>query len=339
MKILAIETSCDDTAASVLDNHIILSNIISSQYFHSKYGGIVPELASRAHLNVISEIVNQALDKSNSNINEIEVIAVTTEPGLHGSLVVGSNFAKGLALSNHKIIVPINHIEGHIYSALIDNRDLSFPFISLVVSGGHTALFKVDSYTNYELIGLTKDDAAGEAFDKIAKFIGLGYPGGPIIDKLAKNGDPNKYNFPRPMINEANFDFSFSGLKTSVRYFLQKHFDNNDFSNELNNIAASLQESIVDVLVNKSIKAAKHYGINSICVSGGVSANSRLRHKFHNSGDKYKVKSYFPNLEYCLDNAAMIGHLAYNKVMENSSKFKALNFTVNSRPIRAPKKV
>jgi len=338
MKILAIETSCDDTAASVIDDDKILSNIISSQYFHSKYGGIIPELASRAHLNSITDIVDEALNISENKISDIDVIAVTVEPGLHGSLVVGSNFAKGLALSHNKPIVPINHIEGHLYSALIDNPELTFPFISLVVSGGHTALFKVDSFSQYEVIGLTKDDAAGEAFDKIAKLLGLEYPGGPIIDKLAKDGNEKAYNFPRPMINDNNFDFSFSGLKTSVRYFLQKNFNEEDLQKEINNISASLQEAIVDVLVSKSIKAAKHFKINNISVAGGVSANSRLRTKMNEAGLKNNINSYFPNLSYCLDNAAMIGFLASNKIKEQVEDFNKLDFTVNSRPIRAKRK-
>ena len=338
MKILAIETSCDDTAASVIDNDIVLSNVISSQYFHAKYGGIIPELASRAHLDMIVDIVDEALTKSQQKIENIDAIAVTVEPGLHGSLVVGSNFAKGIALSYNKPIVPINHIEGHLYSALIDNPELNFPFISLVVSGGHTALFKVDSFSNYEVIGLTKDDAAGEAFDKIAKMMGLSYPGGPIIDKLAKDGDPKAFDFPRPMINDPNFNFSFSGLKTSVRYFLQKNFDEVTLSKEINHIAASLQEAIVDVLVNKSIKAAKHYKIKNISISGGVSANSRLRSKFEDEGKKKNISSFFPNLSYCLDNAAMIGFLASNKIKESEENHFKLDFTVNSRPLRAKKK-
>ncbi|HRP01937.1 MAG TPA: tRNA (adenosine(37)-N6)-threonylcarbamoyltransferase complex transferase subunit TsaD [Candidatus Kapabacteria bacterium] len=337
MKILAIETSCDDTAASIIDGSTILSNVISSQYFHSKYGGIIPELASRAHLDIISEIVEQALTISALDIKQIDAIAVTVEPGLYGSLVVGANFAKGLALSHNLPIVPINHIEGHLYSAMIDNSDLKFPFISLVVSGGHTALFKVDSFNQYETIGLTKDDAAGEAFDKIAKLLGLEYPGGPMIDKLAKDGNSKAYNFPRPMINDNNFNFSFSGLKTSVRYFLQNNFPNNSYIDEINNISASLQEAIVDVLVNKSIKAAKHYSIVNLCVSGGVSANSRLRNKMNNLGNKNAINVYFPNMHFCLDNAAMIGFLASNKLKLNDSKYNNLIFTVNSRPLRAKK--
>ena len=313
MKILAIETSCDDTAASVYDDLQVLSNVISSQYFHSKYGGIIPELASRAHLTAISEIVSQALVNASQSMESIDLLAVTVEPGLQGSLVVGSSFAKGLSIKYNKPLIPINHIEGHLYSSMIDNKELKFPFVSLVVSGGHTALFLVYSFSEDKVIGLTKDDAAGEAFDKIAKLLGLPYPGGPHIDELAKSGNPNKYKFPRPMLSENNFDFSFSGLKTSVRYFLQKNFPLNDFGTEIHNISASLQEAIVDVISQKSINAALKHNISQISISGGVSANSRLRNKLSENASKKGIQLFMPNLSYCLDNAAMIGFLASKK--------------------------
>lgn len=335
MNILAIETSCDDTAASVIKKGIVASNVISSQYFHAKYGGIIPELASRAHLKIISEITQQSLDKANLKINEIDIIAVTVEPGLHGSLVVGSSFAKGLAIANKLPIFPINHIEGHIYSAMIENPELQFPYISLVVSGGHTALFRVDSFSNYQVVGLTKDDAAGEAFDKLAKLLGLSYPGGPIIDKLSKNGDPNKYQFPRPMINEDNFNFSFSGLKTSVRYFIQNNFNENNINLEINNIAASIQNAITDVLVQKTLKAASSYKIKNIAIAGGVSANTQLREKILKLATQKNINVYLPNLKYCLDNAAMIAFLAQNKINENKDIHFNYKFTVNSKPMRA----
>ena len=247
MKILAFESSCDETSVSVIENGGIKSNIISSQLFHTNYGGVVPELASRAHLELISLLTRQALEESNSTMNEIEAIAVTTEPGLIGSLIVGSSFAKGLSLKYNLPIIPVNHIEGHLYSGSLENKEIEFPYICLVVSGGHTAIFKVNSYNDYDILGLTRDDAAGEAFDKIAKLMGLPYPGGPAIDKLAKTGDPQKYDFPRPMLHDPNFDFSFSGLKTSVRYFLHKKYGENIPEEVLPDLCASVQAAIVEI--------------------------------------------------------------------------------------------
>jgi len=339
MKTLAIESSCDDTSVAILDNSNVLSNIVSSQYFHNKYGGIIPELASRAHLKYIDSITKEALEQASLNIENIDIIAVTSEPGLFGSLLVGTSFAKGLSIKLNIPVIPINHIEGHIYSSMIENQNIEFPFISLVVSGGHTALFYVKSFNSYDIIGLTKDDAAGEAFDKIAKLLGIGYPGGPEIDKLAKQGDPKAFDFPRPMINEENFNFSFSGLKTSVRYFIQKNFNDVINIQDLKDIAASLQEAIVDVLIRKTINAAKYYKCTNIAISGGVSANSRLREKFKYQSEIEKLNIFIPQMNFCLDNAAMIGYLAYKKYVENPTlNFNNLLFVVNPRPLRAPKK-
>lgn len=335
MRILAIETSCDDTSAAVTENGNVLSNIISSQIIHNKYGGIVPELASRKHLEVISQIVQESLVESKSTMAEINAIAVTNSPGLAGSLLVGCNFAKGLSLKYDKPIIPINHIEGHIFSGNLQEQGLDFPLISLVVSGGHTAIFLVSSYTEYKLIGSTIDDAAGEAFDKIAKMLGLGYPGGPIIDKLAKDGDPKRFDFPRSMIHKSNFDFSFSGLKTSVRYFLQKNYPNGDFNDDLNDIAASVQEAITDVLVKKTIDATKSNKIKSIVIGGGVSANSRLREKFKIEANKINAKIILPDMEYCVDNAAMIAFVAEQKLINSDpANFFDLTFTADPNPIR-----
>ena len=224
MKILAIESSCDETSAAVIENGVVFSNVISTQLFHSLYGGVIPELASRAHLKALSLIVKEALSESKTEIEDINALAVTNQPGLIGALITGSNFAKGLSLKYNLPVIPVNHIEGHLYSGCLESSDLKFPFISLVVSGGHTAIFLVTSYNDYEIIGLTRDDAAGEAFDKIAKLIGLPYPGGPLIDKLAKTGNQKAFDFPRPMIHDDHYDFSFSGLKTSVRYYIHKEF-------------------------------------------------------------------------------------------------------------------
>jgi len=339
MKILAIESSCDDTSVAILDSSNVLSNIVSSQYFHNKYGGIIPELASRAHLKYIDIITKEALEKAQLNIEDIKIIAVTSEPGLFGSLLVGTSFAKGLSIKLGLPVIPVNHIEGHIYSSMIENQNLDFPFVSLVVSGGHTAIFYVKNFNYFEIIGLTKDDAAGEAFDKISKLLGLGYPGGPIIDKLAKNGNPKAFSFPRPMLNEENFNFSFSGLKTSVRYFIQKNFKDGMDNQVLSDIAASLQEAIIDVLVHKTINAAKYYNCRNISISGGVSANSRLREKFKNQSEIEKLNIFIPQMSYCLDNAAMIGYLAYRKYVENPiNNLRNLSFVVNPKPLRAPKK-
>lgn len=336
MKILAIESSCDETSVAILENDTVIVNLIFTQYLHSKFGGVVPELASRAHLSKISELTNAAFTQSNLNIKDIDAIAVTNKPGLAGSLIVGSNYAKGLGLRNNLPVIPINHIEGHIYSGHIDKKANTFPFISLVVSGGHTALFKVQDYQNYELIGTTIDDAAGEAYDKIAKMIGLEYPGGPLIDKHAQMGNPKAYNFPRPLIYENNFDFSFSGLKTSVRYYVDKELNGKVTEDIFDDFCASVQDAITDVLVSKAIKAAKNYKQNLIVVSGGVSANKGLRTKFEESEKKHNIKIVMPSMDYCIDNAGMIGFIAYNKIkdLRNLNQFKKYDFTVSSNAIR-----
>ncbi|MFA7325471.1 MAG: tRNA (adenosine(37)-N6)-threonylcarbamoyltransferase complex transferase subunit TsaD [Candidatus Kapaibacterium sp.] len=334
MNILAIESSCDDTSIAVINENNVLSNVISSQPIHTDFGGIVPELASRAHINNISRLTASSLKIADIDIDNVDAIAVTSEPGLMGSLIVGSSFAKGLCLKYNLPLIPVNHIEGHIYSGCLEDETLEFPFISLVVSGGHTSLFLVRSYTEYDIIGMTKDDAAGEAFDKIAKLMGLGYPGGPVIDKLAKEGNPTEYDFPRSMINTDDFDFSFSGLKTSVRYFIQKNFEFPLEEKDKQNLAASVQSAIVDVLKYKTHKAAKKHKIKNIVIGGGVSANSLLRKSFLQLEEKgYKI--VLPKMEYCIDNAAMIGFLANKKIEDKDNKFNDLTFKVSSRPMRS----
>lgn len=334
MNILAIESSCDDTSIAVTNKNSVLSNVISSQSVHTEFGGIVPELASRAHINNISRLTSSSLGIADVEIDKIEAIAVTSEPGLMGSLIVGSSFAKGLSLKYNLPLIPVNHIEGHIYSGCLEDETLEFPFISLVVSGGHTSLFLVKSYAEYEIIGMTKDDAAGEAFDKIAKLMGLGYPGGPVIDKLAKEGNPTEYDFPRSMINTDDFDFSFSGLKTSVRYFIQKNFEFPLSETDKRNLAASVQSAIVDVLKHKTYKASKKHRVKNIVIGGGVSANSLLRTSFKELEQKgYKI--VLPKMEYCIDNAAMIGFLANKKLEHSENKFSDLTFKVSSRPMRS----
>ena len=338
MVILAIESSCDETSAAIVSENKILSNEISSQYFHNKWGGVVPELASRAHLQYISEIVKNSLLSAEITIDNIDALAVTSQPGLVGSLIVGSNFAKGLAIKYNIPVIPVNHIEGHIYSGCINNAPVEFPFISLVISGGHTALFYVESYNNYKILGLTVDDAAGEAFDKTAKMLGLPYPGGPEIDRLATKGNSSAYYFPRSMISANNYNFSFSGLKTAVRYFLAKKFSGRVPKDLIPDIAASVQEAIVDVLVHKTVKAANEYLVRDFVASGGVSANSRLRVKMQEAAMNNNICFFAPEMIYCMDNAAMIGFLAQKKLQSTSLQdFSGLNFQVNPTSLRAKK--
>ncbi|NQW29543.1 MAG: tRNA (adenosine(37)-N6)-threonylcarbamoyltransferase complex transferase subunit TsaD [Ignavibacteria bacterium] len=327
--ILAIETSCDDTSVAVVSDFKVLSNQVSSQTLHDQYGGIVPELASREHVKGIAQIADLALRQAHKTIQDIDAIAVTNGPGLAGSLLVGLHFAKGLCLRYAKPLFPINHIEAHIYSAYIEHSTLEFPSICLVVSGGHTSLVFIRSVDQFEIIGSTRDDAAGEAFDKTAKMMGLGYPGGPLIDALSRTGDPKKFHFPRGLSGSNAFDFSFSGLKTAVRLFLEK----NEGTVRKNDVAASVQEAIVDVLVDKSIRAAHQYDVKTICIAGGVSANSRLREKLLVQCKRSKFNLLLPSLQYCVDNAAMIGFLAELR-MQNGTQPSSLNVTVNPKPIR-----
>lgn len=339
MNILAIESSCDETSASVVSNSKALSNIIGSQFFHGKYGGVVPELASRAHLQAVSAITRTALEHADMTMSDIDALAVTSEPGLIGSLIVGSNFAKGLAVKYNLPVVPVNHIEGHIFSGFLQDNTAEFPVITLVVSGGHTAIFYVKSYSEYDIVGLTRDDAAGEAFDKIAKLIGLTYPGGPLIDKFAKTGNPKRYNFPRSMMHTDDFDFSFSGLKTSVRYFLKGEYGDNIPESEIPDICASVQAAIVEVLVKKTINAAKLHKVKTIVIAGGVSANSGLREGMKQAGNKIGMNVIAPEMSYCMDNAAMIGYIAEKKLESlGQNAFHNLNFTVNSTALRAKRK-
>ncbi|TAL69199.1 MAG: tRNA (adenosine(37)-N6)-threonylcarbamoyltransferase complex transferase subunit TsaD [Bacteroidetes bacterium] len=339
MNILAIESSCDETAASVISNSRVLSNIISSQHFHSKYGGVIPELASRAHLESISVVAREALTKAEKKIEEMNAIAVTTEPGLIGSLIVGSNFAKGLSIKYNIPIIPTNHIEGHLYSGNIQDETIVLPYIALVVSGGHTALFKVESYSKYSLLGSTVDDASGEAFDKIGTMLGLPYPAGPEIDKLAKTGNPNAFAFPRSMLHSGNYNFSFSGLKTSVRYFLEKQFPHGLPEEKLPDVCASVQEAIVDVLVKKSIDASVEYNVKHLIIAGGVSANSCLRKRATDMARLQGIKVVVLNPEYCIDNAAMIGFIAEKRLLENGpDAYQDLTFKVNASSLRAKRK-
>ena len=310
--ILAIETSCDDTSVAIMRNNAVLSNIVSSQQIHELFGGVVPELASREHDKLIVPVLREALHKSKISLNQIDVIAYTRGPGLLGSLLVGSSFAKSLSLSLNIPLVEINHMHAHILSIFIeDNVDKpEFPFIALTVSGGHTQLVLVESPIKFTEIGTTLDDAAGEAFDKSGKILGLDYPAGPRIDKLSKNGDPKRFVFTKPKVNGLNF--SFSGLKTNFKNFINSK--SKDFiKNNINHLCASLQHTIVEILIEKISIAQKTHLINDFVVCGGVSANSYLRQKLLDLKDSHDIKSYLPNVSYSTDNAAMIGVNAYFK--------------------------
>lgn len=312
---LGIETSCDETSVSVVSDKKILSNIISSQWMHQQFGGVVPEISARAHLRLISEITHEALQKANCRKNDIDAISVTYGPGLMGALLVGVNFAKSIAYALDKPLIPINHIESHLFANFADEKKIVYPFIGVIVSGGHTMLVRVDEGFQYTVLGTTRDDAAGEAFDKVAKMLGLGYPGGPIIDKNAMLGKPDYYEFPRPMINSDNFDFSFSGLKTAVLHYIQSHSKENIQEN-LPNICASVQKAIVDVLIAKIVRASKKWKIKEIVVAGGVSANSELRRQL----DGLKEIGYsihFPPPILSTDNAAMVALLGELKYKNN----------------------
>ena len=310
--ILAIETSCDDTSIAVMRNNAVLSNIVSSQQIHELFGGVVPELASREHDKLIVPVLREALNKSKISLNQIDVIAYTRGPGLLGSLLVGSSFAKSLSLSLNIPLVEINHMHAHILSIFIeDNVDKpEFPFIALTVSGGHTQLVLVESPIKFTEIGTTLDDAAGEAFDKSGKILGLDYPAGPTIDKISKQGDPNRFVFTKPKVKDLNF--SFSGLKTNFKNFINSKSE--DFiKNNINHLCASLQHTIVEILIEKVLNAQKIHVINDFVVCGGVSANSYLRQKLLDLKDSHDIKSYLPNVCYSTDNAAMIGVNAYYK--------------------------
>lgn len=307
--ILGIESSCDDTSAAILKNNAILSNLIAGQDVHKDFGGVVPELASRAHLQNIVPVVHEAIEQAGIDISDIDAIAFTKGPGLLGSLVVGTSFAKALALALKIPLIDVNHMYGHVLAHFIDDPERvkpNFPFLCLTVSGGHTQIILVKDYLDMRVIGTTIDDAAGEAFDKTAKLLGFPYPGGPLIDKHAKTGNPTAFSFARPRLDDYNY--SFSGLKTSVLYFLQKQERLNPtfIAENRDDLCASVQRAIIDVLFVKLIAAAEALGIKEIALAGGVSANSELRSRLKTEGEKRGWKTHVPRFEYCTDNAAMI---------------------------------
>lgn len=313
VKILAIESSCDETSASVLVDGRVLSNVIAGQAVHEQYGGVVPELASRAHQENIVPVVDAALKKAGVDMQELSAIAFTQSPGLIGALLVGSCFAKSLALALDIPLIGVHHMQAHVLANFIEDPQPSFPFLCLTVSGGHTQIVQVNGPLNMKVIGETLDDAAGEAFDKSAKLIGLPYPGGPLIDKHAKEGDPKRFKFPEPQIPGLNF--SFSGLKTAILYFLQENRQKDPAFVEENlaDICASIQHRIVTILMNKLVKASQETGIRQICIAGGVSANSGLRKALAAYAAKHNWEYFIPKFEYCTDNAAMIAITAWFK--------------------------
>lgn len=326
--ILAIESSCDETSASVCVDGKILSNFIANQTVHEKYGGVVPELASRAHMQNIVPVVDAALKTANCQLSTIDAIAFTQAPGLIGSLLVGTQFAKSLALALNKPLIAVHHMQAHVLANLIPEKRPAFPFLCLTVSGGHTQIVLCKAPNDLKVIGETIDDAAGEAFDKTAKLLGLPYPGGPLIDKYAALGDPARFKFPEPQIPGLNF--SFSGLKTSILYFLKNAGTSNLFKEEfladaatqqqfiqdnLHDICASVQQRIISILLNKLKKAAIETGVTNLCIAGGVSANSGLRKSFTELGEKMRWQTFIPAFEYCTDNAAMIAITGYHKFL------------------------
>ncbi len=329
IKLLAIESSCDETSAAVLNNELVLSNETYTQAIHEQYGGVVPEAASRLHIKNIVPVVDAALKKANTQLEDLDVIAYTQSPGLMGSLLVGVHFAKGLSQVLNIPTIAVQHLHAHVLSNLIKEPRPPFPFLCLTVSGGHTQIIICKSPTDLELIGQTLDDAAGEAFDKTAKLLGLDYPGGPLVDKYAREGDHTVFSFNKPKID--GLDFSFSGFKTSVLYFLQKEMrkDQQFITENRNDLCASVQHTIIDILMDKLIKAVKQTGIKHVCIAGGVSANSGLRSALETEGKQRDWTTYIPDFEYCTDNAAMIGITGYYKFLEKD--FASLDLAASPR--------
>ncbi len=335
MNILGIETSCDETSAAVVkDGCQILSNVISSQIkFHQKFGGVVPEIASRKHLENICWVIEDALRKANVGLNKIDAIGVTAGPGLIGALLVGLSIAKSLAYAQRIPLIACHHLEGHMHAITAQGIKAPYPAAALIVSGGHTSLYLLKRQAKYELLGQTRDDAAGEAFDKVAKMLHLGYQGGPVIDELAASGNPKAILFPRSYLEKGSLDFSFSGLKTAVWYYIKKQ--NIDFDKDfkhIKDIAASFQQAVVDVLVNKAIMAAKANKVTNILMAGGVACNSQLREQMQQTAQKEHIKLYYPDPILCTDNAAMIASCAYYAYLRGDRAYWSQN-AYSNRPL------
>ena len=330
MKILGIDTSCDETAVAVVaDGRDVLSNVIASQIkAHQAYGGVVPELASRKHIEAINYIVNKALTEADVTFLDVDAVAVTNRPGLIGALLVGVAAAKSLAYAHNLPLLGINHIEGHIYANYMVHDALTFPHICLTVSGGHTLLVEVHEGWRYKVLGSTQDDAAGEVYDKVAKYLGLGFPGGRVIDELAQKGNPTAIDFPRPMRNSGDYQFSFSGIKTSVRYFIEKA-QRAELPVAIEDIAASFQAAVVDVLVYKTLRAAKATGAKTVTLTGGVAANSELRASLKTAAAEIGANVYYPPISLCTDNGAMIAGIAYEKYQQGLRDGLELNAAAN----------
>ena len=325
MKILAIESSCDETAAAVTEEREVLSSVVSTQIAeHKIYGGVVPEIASRRHTEAISTVVKETLDKASLTYGDIDAVAVTFAPGLIGALLVGVNFAKGLALSLNKPLIPVHHLRSHIAANYITNPDLKPPFLCLLVSGGNTVLAEVTDYTKFKILGSTRDDAAGECFDKAARCMGLEYPGGVNLDKTATKSDTKKYPLPFPHVSSGEFDFSFSGLKTAVMNLVNNSAQKGDII-DVPVVCATVRQRVCDVLIEKTMSAAEKYGYKTVAVAGGVSANSELRLRMANECEKRGIKLYYPKLCYCGDNAAMVGVQAYYEFLSGNIGNSSLN--------------
>ena len=322
MTVLGIETSCDETAAAICSNGKILSNVVSQQLIHSKFGGVIPEIASREHELLLNQVVNNAMFKSGIKLNELDAISVTQGPGLAGTLLTGISFAKGLGLGLGIPVVPVNHLEGHIFANFLANEKLEFPFVCLLVSGGHTQLWAIQDMSEYILLGETRDDAAGEAFDKGARILNLSYPGGPEIEKAAIGGNPEKIHFPRSLISKDSLEFSFSGLKTSLLYFMDDFKETKSI--KLNDVIASYQKAIIDVLVEKVNRALNITGFKTCIIAGGVAANQSLRKEL--SSVLRSKEIIFPELSFCTDNAAMIGYVGELKL--KNGNYESINFSV-----------
>lgn len=328
--ILAIESSCDETAAAVVKNgREVLSNVISSQIaLHTLYGGVVPEIASRKHIEKINQVIEQAMEEAHVTLGEIDAIAVTYGPGLVGALLVGVSAAKAISFATGIPLVGVHHIEGHISANFIENKQLEPPFVCLVVSGGHSHLVVVKDYGEYEIIGRTRDDAAGEAFDKVARAIGLGYPGGPKVDKLSKEGNPEAIHFPRAKVDENEYDFSFSGLKSAVLNYLNSCEMKGEAVNTAD-VAASFQRAVIDVLVEHSLHAAGEYGLKKFAIAGGVASNSSLRNALETECQKRGIEFFYPSPILCTDNAAMIGTAGYYEFIKGTRHGLDLNAVPN----------